>query len=398
MKTFPKKRGKFIIYDIMGGIIGGAVKSKYLMTGSSHSGSDKLKWIVNSTADLGQLKSENFKPKTAIGKGKFGAVFMAENMKTKQHVAIKYVSYEMIFSGKHADRVDQEIKVLKTVSHPFIVHYFGSYRTPGSIAMVFEMVMGGELYMRMKKQHKMAEIEAKFYACEMAMALEYLHHTAGMVYRDLKPENVLLDHLGHVKLCDFGFACPLNSFSSLSDGCGTIMYLAPEIASGYKNASHGFPVDWWSLGCIIYEIVTGEPPFGDTDSQSKFAILNRINGSVVRYPMSMSSELKEVLSGLLNKTPSSRWQWQNFHRSAWVNGVKWDNLEAKKIAPPWKPSSVSDQPDLSNFLSWGGLEAPVGAASREAVSYCTDNIVVPTGRLTSKRDIKDFIYLSYCTL
>ena len=363
----------------MGGMVSGGrgIKSGYKME-IDDSPPERCSWILGASSDLGALKIENFKPSTATGKGKFGAVFLAMNMKTHKHVAIKYVSYTMIFNGKHADRIDQEIKVVKDLDHPFIVHYYGTFRTPGSIAMVFEFVMGGELYMRMKKLQKMAEIEAKFYACEIAVALDYLHNNVGIIYRDLKPENILLDTHGHIKLCDFGFACPLRTLGSLSDGCGTIVYLAPEIASGYKNASHGYPVDWWSLGCIIYEMVTGDAPFGDTDKDNKFAILNNINGKTLRYPMSMSSELKELLTGLLNKNAGQRSDWSQFSTAAWVAGVDWPSLVHQKIRPPWGPKQ-SATPDTSNFLSWTDLELPVAPAPRDATQYCLEHIKVDTG-------------------
>ena len=110
----------------------------------------------------------------------------------------------------------------------------------------------------MKKQVKFPENVARFYFCEMACALGYLH-AANIVYRDLKPENVLLDNSGHIKLCDFGFACTMSSRDSvLNDGCGTAMYVAPEIASGHMKKAHGLPVDWWGMGCILYEMISGK--------------------------------------------------------------------------------------------------------------------------------------------
>lgn len=143
---------------------------------------------------------------------------------------------------------------------PFFLLYqsLHSNQTPGSIALVFEYAAGGELYTRMKKQYKFSENVARFYFCEICCALNYLH-SLNIVYRDLKPENILLDNNGHVKLCDFGFASPLSSREAvLHDGCGTAMYVAPEIASGHMKKAHGLPVDWWGLGCILYEMLSGD--------------------------------------------------------------------------------------------------------------------------------------------
>jgi len=364
----------------MGGIVSRPSKngSKYKLEEDAEP-AEPCSWIAPATVDVGSLKADNFRTKTVTGKGKFGCVYLSQNVKTKQYVAVKFIAYQMIFDGKHADRVDQELRVVKELDHPFIIHFFGAYRTPGSVAMVFEYAMGGELYHRMKSAVTMSEDEAKFYVCEIAVALHYLHNTAGIVYRDLKPENVLLDSQGHIKICDFGFAALLDAAHSLTDGCGTVMYLAPEIAAGQKSSKHGLPVDWWSLGCILYEIVTGNAPFGDTDKESKFAILNNINGKALRYPMSMSSELKELLTGLLKKDDHKRWKWDDVEQCAWMSDVEWVSVGRRKIRPPWLPVRTT-LPDTSNFLEWNAPPDPhVAPQTKEAASYCVDSIAVPSG-------------------
>jgi serine/threonine protein kinase len=257
-------------------------------------------WLANKESKI-ILKADGFECKTVLGKGKFGLVFLSEYKKTSKYVAIKYIPIDQIYSGKHAVRIDQEIQILSLLDHPFIIHYFGCYKTPAAIALIFKYCLGGELFTRIRQKHKMEEEEIKFYGCEIALAIHYLHDTMNIVYRDLKPENILLDCNGHVTICDFGFACLLSSFSQLSDGCGTTMYLAPEIASGYKDSKHGFAVDWWSLGCLLYEMATGSAPFGDTDELNKFEVLNNINGKTVMYPLFMSRGLKIMISGLLQR-------------------------------------------------------------------------------------------------
>lgn len=153
------------------------------------------------------------------------------------------------------------------------------------MALVLEFAYGGELYHRLQQVHRMSENEAKFYFVELASALRYLHDDHGIVYRcvsvcmvacfyfinmvktftssrDLKPENILLDKEGHVRLCDFGFAVEIDPSQvggppPLQDGCGTVMYMAPELVDKSAKATHGFPVDWWALGCVLYELITG---------------------------------------------------------------------------------------------------------------------------------------------
>lgn len=154
----------------------------------------------------------------------------------------------------------KELESVATLNHPFVSHYFGGFDAGVSFALVFELYIGGELYTRMKHAYKMPEEHAKFYAGEIALALHYLHDTMHIVFRDLKPENILLDCNGHVKLCDFGFAvsASVTNTDALLDGCGTAMYVAPEIAGGFMKRPHSYPVDWWGLGCILMEMVTGD--------------------------------------------------------------------------------------------------------------------------------------------
>lgn len=192
----------------------------------------------------------------------------------------------------------------------------------------------------MKTAVKLPEEEAKFYFCEIASLLHYLHDDKSVVFRDLKPENILIDHEGHIKVCDFGFAVEhLNisgdPASDLRDGCGTIMYMAPEIASG--KTTHGFPVDWWSLGVILMEMVTGKAPFGDTDHMTKFEIFNNIEEKLIIYPFSMSSNLKKLLNGLLNRDPRQRFNWTQVMSCAWLADISWSNLNMRSYRPPWIP-------------------------------------------------------------
>ena len=143
----------------------------------------------------------------------------------------------------------------------------------------------------------------------------------------MKPENILLDIGGHVKLCDFGFAVTIADVSEpLHDGCGTAMYVAPEIAEGFMKRSHGFPVDWWSLGCVLFEMLTGHAPFGDTDNASKFEIFNNINSREASFPILMNADLKALMKGLLVKDPQQRFSAVEVKQSAWLAKVRNNNF------------------------------------------------------------------------
>lgn len=330
-------------------------------------------WTFPANTKLAPLKSDSFQNVTGIGKGKFGIVFLSKHKATSKHVAIKFIPKQMIYDGQSLQRIQQECNALEKISHPFLIYCFGGYEHNNStIALVFEYAVGGELYHRMKQSFKTEENAAKFYFCEISLAIAHLHDKLKLVYRDVKPENILIAADGHVKLCDLGFAVPMHDKDSdLNDGCGTAMYVAPEIAGTTKwnQSSHGFPVDWWGVGCVLFELLTGNAPFGDSDTCSKFEIFNNINHSSPPYPLTMNSSVKNIIKGLLNKDPKNRFDFKAICASPWVADINWDHFLMKKVAPPWVPT-ITKSATTENFLKWE-LDLPVpGSATSEVIGYC----------------------------
>ncbi|CAO3699021.1 unnamed protein product [Rhizopus stolonifer] len=179
-----------------------------------------------------------------IGSGQFAQVYQSQNY------AIKVIDKHRL-SNQQINHVHLEKHILQSVTHPFLVRLWGSCQTSHSFLLAMDYVPGGELFKRIQAKKKLSEQEAKFYAAEVVLAIEYLH-TQDIIYRDLKPENIMLDSQGHIKLIDFGFAKIVHDVTSTL--CGTPDYLAPEIikARGYTRA-----VDWWALGVLIYEMLVG---------------------------------------------------------------------------------------------------------------------------------------------
>lgn len=222
----------------------------------------------------------------------------------------------------------------------------------------------GELFGRINKVGRFPDEVAKFYAAEVALALSYLHDEAGVVYRDLKPDNVLIAVTGHVLLADFGFARKVGNAGGVADGlifgdeCGTSQYLAPEITSG-KGEPHGKAVDWWAFGCLVYEMLTGRPPYGDTSKLTKYEVFIRINAGKVKYPRaSVSPDARELLErGLLVADQRVRWRWDAVAACAWFATVDFHALHDRRIPPPFLPMSDGGRPlaigDHKHFIDWG---------------------------------------------
>lgn len=354
---------------------------------------NQVEWMASPQQKVLPIKYDSFSVCGNLGKGKFGFVFLCKHHSSSKHVAIKYISKDAIFENRSLIRIQQEASINQSMDHPFIIHCFGGFETSACIAFVFEFALGGELYTHLKKRKggTLTENEAKFYFVELTLALHYLHDTLGVIYRDLKPENILIDSGGHVKLCDFGFAvvcevetkdCTVGDTAvGLSDGCGTAMYIAPEIAGGFMKRQHGYPVDWWSLGCVLYEMIAGRAPFGDTDTMSKFEIFNNINSKAVSIPYSYSTNrpLKSMIKGLLDKDPDKRFNWTTIKTCSWCNDVVWEDFMKFKVCPPWIPK-YSSLPDTSNFVKWS-FDIPA-VVSPSANSYCA-GFVLPRNRSRS---------------
>lgn len=208
-----------------------------------------------------------------------------------------------------------------------------------------EYCPGGELFNLLSKKRRFSEDQTRFYAAQMILAIEHIHEK-DVIYRDLKPENVLLDSDGYIRITDFGLSrMNVSSNTEARSICGTPEYLAPEIV---MKLGYGKPVDWWTLGCIIYEMLVGMPPFFTNNRQELF---EHIKFGGPKYPSYLSDTSRNLLEGLLRKDPSKRYgsSPENQVRDhPWFHGVNWDYLYNKRYQPPFKPI-ISDDLDLSNF-------------------------------------------------
>ncbi|KAH8827585.1 kinase-like domain-containing protein [Flagelloscypha sp. PMI_526] len=279
-------------------------------TATSSSFHLKITFRSSSTAPL---TIEAFDLLKVIGKGSFGKLTIAQRPGEITHIL--------------AERT-----VLALVNNPFIVPLKFSFQNPDKLYLVMSFVNGGELFYHLQREGKFDELRSRFYAAELLCALEHLHGF-NVVYRDLKPENILLDYTGHIALCDFGL-CKLNMSETEKTNtfCGTPEYIAPELleSQGYTKT-----VDWWTLGVLLYEMMTGLPPFYDENVNTMY---QRILTDPLTFPPDMPSDAKSVMTGLLIRDPSRRLGAngaEDIKRHPFFSKhIDWQRLLAKKIPPP----------------------------------------------------------------
>ncbi|KJE98284.1 AGC/PKN protein kinase [Capsaspora owczarzaki ATCC 30864] len=295
------------------------------------------------------LSVDDFEMLSVLGKGHFGKVMLAENRKTKDVVAIKALKKCDVLARDEVESIATEKNIFMLVSrakHPFLVNLYGCFQTPEYLCFVMEFATGGDLMMHIHEEI-FDEERARYYASEVILGLEYLHDH-GVIYRDLKLDNLLLDKDGHVKIADFGL-CKENMFhgTRTSTFCGTPEFIAPEVL---QDNDYTRAVDWWALGVLMFEMMVGESPFPGDDEEEIFdAILN----DEVTYPYWLSIDATSVIRRLLVKDPEkrlggSRNDAKDVKLHTFFKDVKWDKLLAKEIPPPFRPRIKSPK-DTSNF-------------------------------------------------
>ncbi|ORX49113.1 kinase-like protein [Hesseltinella vesiculosa] len=298
-----------------------------------------------------KLRLSDFVLKRTVGVGACGRVHLAQSKYNKKHYAIKAVDKGHVVRKNQVKHINNEFSILHNISHPFLVNLWDAFQDSKHLYMVMDYVPGGELFRILRKKKHFSEADTRFYACEVILALEYLHQH-DIVYRDLKPENILLDAKGHIKLADFGFAKHVESRTFTV--VGTPDYIAPEIihGKGYTKA-----VDWWSLGVLIYELYVGKAPFAD---ENPVKLYEKILTCDVPWPSDMNPVLKDLLLGLLNPDPGARFGLQrDIKDHPWFASVDFDLIYQRQYSPPYTPTLKNDG-DATNFATYKEPEHPYG--------------------------------------
>ena len=307
-----------------------------------------LEWSYKSNGQK-TYGPDNFEILRMLGKGTFGQVYQVEKKDTKALYAMKVISKRRIIKKREVGHTINERNILvknAITSFPFIVSLKFSFQTLNDLYLITDFMSGGELFLHLQRQGRFPEHRAQFYCAQLVLALEFLHDN-DIIYRDLKPENVLLDAKGNVALCDFGLS-KLNLKGRTRTFCGTTEYIAPELLldeTGYTKM-----VDFWSLGVLMFEMCCGWSPFYASTNQQMY---HKIAFGKIKFPANiLSKECRLLIKGLMNRNPSHRigalGDGKEIRSHAFFRNLDWDNLMRKEITPPFRPHLNSDK-DTSYF-------------------------------------------------
>jgi len=279
-----------------------------------------------------------------IGTGTFARVTLCRDKTTRDYYALKVLAIHDIIRLKQVDHVKNEKRILQEIRHPFLVSLLWSTKDSNYLYMLFPYICGGELFSYLRSAGRFSSPVTLFYTAEIVSCLEYLH-SLDIVYRDLKPENLLLDRDGHLKIVDFGFAKRVTDRTWTL--CGTPEYLAPEII---QSKGHNRAVDWWALGILVYEMLAGYPPFFD---DNPFSIYEKILAGKIEWPRHVDAVAKDLIKKLLVPDRTKRLGnmkngAEDVRRHRYFRSVDWQEVHCRQLKPPILPK-VSYEGDTRNF-------------------------------------------------
>lgn len=324
--------------DAVGAILGEALEDVLRNAKEFHAAPERV---------FGKLHRRDLTPLGLLGCGGFGAVELVEHNISKDTFALKQLSKGYVVECNMTDSVMNEKNILIMADSPFIIKLFETYNGTQSLYFLLEAALGGELYATYNRRNLFgSEKHAKFYVAGAVCGFEYLHKLK-IVYRDLKPENMILDIKGQVKLIDMGLAKV--TVRKTYTTCGTPDYFAPEIIT---QTGHNHAVDWWCVGILTFELTAGSPPFEDQDPMQTYAKIKK-GISHIEFPNTCQGAAKEFVFDLVQAKPEMRLPVRmggvsNIHNHAWYQGFDWQAFQSGSMTPPYKPAVKSNR-DMANF-------------------------------------------------
>lgn len=335
----------------------------------------------------GKVSVEDFELLKVVGKGSFGKVFLVRFLRNGKIYAMKVLRKTMVKRRKQVEHTRAERRIMGAINYPFVVKLRYAFQTATNLYFVTDYCKGGELFFHLKRVRTFNETLTRFYAAELVLAISHLH-SQNVVYRDLKPENILLDETGHIQITDFGLSkdgvseptgaktfcgmwCVMVErnfslfllilrlydiflpFSSLIHAnnnnndthththTGTPEYLAPEtILTRHKKSGYGRAVDWWSFGTLVFEMLTGWPPFYHKNIKT---MCEKILKAPLVFPERpvVSKEAKDMIRRLLERDPAKRITSEELKKHVFFQSVNWEKLERKEVTAPFIPMCSS---------------------------------------------------------
>ncbi|KAF8892113.1 kinase-like domain-containing protein [Infundibulicybe gibba] len=305
-----------------------------------------------------------------VGKGAFGKVRVVQHKQTRDLYALKYINKAKCVKMKAVPNVIQERRLLEEVDHPFIVNLRYAFQDDENCFFVLDLMLGGDLRFHLERLGSLPEETIRFYVAQLSSALAFLHEN-GIMHRDLKPDNILLDERGNAHLTDFNIAVHFGE-RRLTGVAGSMAYMAPEILA---KRGYTYYIDWWSLGVCAYELIFGRRPFR---GRSNNDLTYSISKDPLKWPEDAEKKCSrsgmQVLKGLLERDPNKRFGckpngegYQELRRHSWFQTIDWDTLESKEQTPPFIPDAKKANFDASHELEELLLEDnPLKAKARKA--------------------------------
>ena len=309
------------------------------------------------------MKIKDYELLDTVGLGSFGRVRLCKKKKTNKTYVMKILKKNEIIKQKQVDHVYSEYNILSILNHPFIVQLEGlNFEDPKYLYLILEYIQGGELFTLLRSTGSFPVEQTKFYIAHIITIFEYLH-SKNIIYRDLKPENILVNKTGYLKLTDFGFAKVLENDKTYTL-CGTPEYLAPEII---LNKGHGKPVDWWTLGILLYEMLVGIDPFSDDDPMKTY---KKIIKGKINFPKDIDKDAKSLIKHLLTADTTKRYGClkngvKDILNHRFFNGFDWKNFVFLKMKPPYIPP-IKSELDTSNFEKYPDSENEAVPVDKES--------------------------------
>ena len=294
-----------------------------------------------------KLSYSDFEPLKLLGTGAFGKVLLVRYISNDKLYAMKVLSKSQLKLKKQEEHSKNERDLMVKLNNPFIINIKFAFQDESKLYIVSEFMQGGDMFYHIHHSTiNMTEDTVKFYIIELILGIEFLHKN-NVIFRDLKPENILMDAEGHIKISDFGLSKILeNPKDKAYTLCGTTKYLAPEIL---KNRGYDKSVDWWSLGCIYYEMLTGKIPFKIKNNKIDLSVFEE----KINFKENMNPLIIDLINRLLEINPKKRIGYgendsKQIKEHKYFSDVDWNKYMNKEIEPPFIPGFEGEQ-DLKYF-------------------------------------------------